>query len=685
MEVHGALPSPTPPGKSARLRDALGAALASALALAHLLQCVIFSGFRLVPGDIGDGRFNNLVLEHFLQALQGRYPFLSPGQFFPLTHTLEYSDNHWGTAWIYAGFRLLGIDVEGAFVGWLAVICVLNATSLFVLLRETGVSRSLSVPVAFFGVASCAVLRQIDHPQVLPFFPFIWCLFFIFRAWRDGDIRYLAPAFLLFAYQYYCYLYEGLYGLVLLGLLLAFIPFLPYGRPEFARSGPRFRTALPILAAAIFLGTAALVFLFLPYVSLVRSHGGAHPISELISISPRWSSWFTADPNSLLHRKQDFLPTEGIAIAENALFNSWVPWVLVPVAAIIIHSNRRSLSDRFELNLILACLLVWASTLLLFTCWGPQVSSVYVAICRYVAPLRGFRAISRIALLLGVIQAVFAGLVLEHLRSRPRPGGLRLLAVVAAWVLAVDTVSVGEISYDRGAERARYLSIAAQWREKGLGKPLVFAPGYTNQPWYAVQLDAWSAALAVHGATFNGYTSAVPDGYAFPPFLANSTLQNAGALLDRLHLPASGAAIVTDWGPRVDQEQGIQRWNLNASFAPRTSMRSLQLRPLEIVTIPVTLDYRGDRVLDLEADNIFISYRLLDAVHRHVDSPPSMRTRLATYSALRPVTIRMFIQAPGQPGDYTAHLSMVHEFVSWWEDEGFPGDIVSMTVRPPLP
>ncbi len=53
------------------------------LGVFQLTQSIWLSGFSNLPGDLGDGRFNNLVLEHGYQSLQGTQDWLSPGQFYP--------------------------------------------------------------------------------------------------------------------------------------------------------------------------------------------------------------------------------------------------------------------------------------------------------------------------------------------------------------------------------------------------------------------------------------------------------------------------------------------------------------------------------------------------------------------------------------------------------------------------
>ena len=74
----------------------------------------------MIPGDLGDARFNSVVLEHGFQWLTGQVAHLwSPSFFYPFERVLGLSDNHFGSGWSYALLRGFGLPREMAYVGWL--------------------------------------------------------------------------------------------------------------------------------------------------------------------------------------------------------------------------------------------------------------------------------------------------------------------------------------------------------------------------------------------------------------------------------------------------------------------------------------------------------------------------------------------------------------------------------------
>ena len=60
------------------------------------------NNFTSIPGDLGDARFNSVVLEHLYQWVSGDASYLwSPNYFYPFKWVLTFSDNHFGSAWSY--------------------------------------------------------------------------------------------------------------------------------------------------------------------------------------------------------------------------------------------------------------------------------------------------------------------------------------------------------------------------------------------------------------------------------------------------------------------------------------------------------------------------------------------------------------------------------------------------------
>jgi hypothetical protein len=79
--------------------------------------------------------------------------------------------------------------------------------------------------------------------------------------------------------------------------------------------------------------------------------------------------------------------------------------------------------------------------------------------------------------------------------------------------------------------------------------------------------------------------------------------------------------------------------------------------------------------------NISLSYRIFDDSKRTVDDPPSLRTAVPPLQPDQTISLNLMFVTPQSAGQYTIHLSMVHEGVAWWEDEGWGGDVISLVTE----
>src|SRR5260370_254542 len=79
---------------------------------------VLFTGFARTPGDLGDARLVNFLLEHDWRWLTGRAghrDLWSPPVFYPAAHTAAYSDLLLSALPFYAPWRLLGLPPDTPF------------------------------------------------------------------------------------------------------------------------------------------------------------------------------------------------------------------------------------------------------------------------------------------------------------------------------------------------------------------------------------------------------------------------------------------------------------------------------------------------------------------------------------------------------------------------------------------
>lgn len=190
--------------------------------------------FQSVPGDLGDARFNAIILEHNYRFLTGQWPATFwdlPWMFYPFKGGLALSDVLTGNLLTYAPFRFLGLDPLQAFAGWFVLSSILNFICAFLLLRVLGARDWASSVGAFLITFAFARGGFLNHAQLIPQYPtFLSILFFALycRESLEGKkIFFLVAAFASFAWQFWMGFYLWwfyLFALCLIGVSLLFVP-----------------------------------------------------------------------------------------------------------------------------------------------------------------------------------------------------------------------------------------------------------------------------------------------------------------------------------------------------------------------------------------------------------------------------------------------------------------------------
>lgn len=675
-----ALTAPKPPlllrlSVGANARAALILTVTVILSVSHAGQSIIFSHGKQIPGDFGDARLVNLILEHDYRSMLGESKFLSPAQFYPTKGTLVYSDNHLGTFLPYALVRWLGASRETAFQGWILLLLAANTACLLFLLRRIGVRSIIAGPAAFFGSSSSMLLFKMGHPQILPIFPFILMLSGVIAFLQSAEVKHLAAVALISAYQSLCYLYYWYFSLLIFFPLLVIAGLLFVDNDFWRQALLSLRRDRRLCAFSVVLALGITVCNLSPYFRF-SERTGTHSIEELADLAPNPGAWLSSSTFSVFyHSLRHHKP--GANIGENTLFAGGLVWLLMAMTLLSFIRLPKDKGLRLGSVLILTALLEMAFV----TTWHGRWGSAYLWTVGQIQAVRAFRAFPRIGYLLVILETVSVALFLEYLIGRSRGRLVKVAVIALALALPFDGLALGQASYSKAMAQKRGQALTAAWQRTGGRRVLVFAPGFTNQPVSVINTDCWQAAMDLGRASVNGYSGNAPAGYQ--TFLQIPTLKNAHTMVENLHLASNAYSLVTDWLPEDKQELGILTYSfeLKGKATPTSSIRDLFLRPLEEVTVPVDLENRELENLQCEAMRIFLSYRIYDDLNRPIALPESLRTAIKILPVGMTRGLLMRIQAPARKGIYEAHLSLVQESVAWWDDLGAKGSKIRLHVQ----
>lgn len=299
----------------------------------------------LIPGDRGDARFNNYILEHGHRWMTGQEDSFWDAPFmYPWKNTVAFSDSHLGTMPFYAAMRSMGLSREGAFQGWLLLMFALNYWLCLLALRRWAGHLALAACAAFIFAFGIFNIGQINNLQMMPRFMAPLAFLFFWRHLQTGSGRMLAWAALAVIYQLYCGLYMGL--ILLYGLFfLAVGHVVVYRKPSFLARFRAWRFAGLWLVTAT-AGALLLLPLLLPHLQVPPDVG--HRDFEAVATSiPRPSSYFFTHPaamswRSLSHHGVDAFPEWW----HHFHFLGITPWLALLAAPFLLGSKRMPTEQR---------------------------------------------------------------------------------------------------------------------------------------------------------------------------------------------------------------------------------------------------------------------------------------------------------------------------------------------------
>ncbi|BET66161.1 hypothetical protein ASA1KI_10790 [Opitutales bacterium ASA1] len=534
------------------------------LAVLHLTQAVWTSRGEAVPGDLLDGRFNNLVLEHGWQSLLGRQQWLSPGQYHPREYTLGWSDTHAGTLPFYALARALGAPVERAFQAWFVVVAALNTWAAMRLLGTLRTPDPLTGPLVFLVVAPAALVSFVaPHAQMLPLFAGFAAIDQSIR-WAHDRSRARLPAIAgWIAWQFAAAPYLAFFVVLALAIAAVFAFWMrpahggattpDYVEPAHA---PSPFAAWAIAAVGLAIGSAAAA----AYVTALGS-GYERPVAELRLLAPDWRAWFTAPPVSVWY-------ADGASGGPHLFSGAW-PWIASLVALGWGWTRR----NRPEGRTAFAAAATALAVALLFT--RVYSDSGFTLLAGLFEPLRAFRASGRSVLVVHLAQCMAAAFVLGALwRTCARPFVHPMLLALAVFG-ALETLAWRQPATPVASARARTDAVVAAWRAAGDRPILAFAPGFTNQPDQLAQLDAWSAALRLGRTTINGYSGDAPGSHL--AFVFTPSIENARALVAAQGIVYEDVSFVEAWSEPWASALDIRR----VETRPVSHLRGFALQPIE--------------------------------------------------------------------------------------------------------
>jgi hypothetical protein len=475
-------------------------------------------GFSLIPGDLGDNRFNNYILEHFYRWISGLDPTYWTARFFyPFPNTIAFSDNLLGSAVFYAFFRRLGLDRETAFQAWYILGFLFNyAAAVYVLDKLK--FKPLAVGVgAFFFSFGLPLMAEENHAQLIYRFGIPLACYFLWEFSERPKLSKLFGLGLSVVWQFYLAVYNGIFLAMLLAVMVVLRPFFTPSRTWMDRFNywPRrlivaWRQTSPmrrICFLGLLLGLGVSLYaLLLPYYTVTKIYGFSRGWSTVQSMLPRLQSFFLADGS---------LIWGGLSQRLQGVPMRWEHQLFPGLAVVLLVLTGLVWRPKSE-NRGIAWLHLWAMLALVGIIFWFQGFSIYRLVW-LVPGLNSIRAVTRIGLVLMWPAAIFMAYVLDSLLN-VQPGDSRRYArfgsaLFLIGLLCVETLAYNHITFSKVEAQNRLSAFKAMVPVDYPQDPVLILSGDKGQPWYANEIDAMLVAQDLGWPVLNGYSGNSPENY----------------------------------------------------------------------------------------------------------------------------------------------------------------------------
>jgi hypothetical protein len=501
---------------------------------------LVATRFDAVPGDLGDSRFNAIVLEHGFRLLRGdawHRVFWTPNwAFYPHKNVLAYSDNLIGTLPLYVAARAVGLGEMAAFNTWVVILSVANFISMALLLREARLSRLGAAVGGFVFAFAMPRGEQLNHLQLFPqlFTPLcFWCLLKMrsLRAWTVWGA--VACAVL----QLYAAVYVGWFLALALAICAVVTVFFAAASRGFrgALWGGFKRLWLHLVAAAL-LGMAALLPMAIHYAN-AQKEVGPRKYGEMLPMLPRVASYFLPADYTFLYHSMMLKMKQGLPVAhEHVMFAGFLVIACMAMMLVVLLRAPRQIAAHWWHCVLVAIWLTTVATTLFVD------GSLWGTLHRVIPGAGGIRAVSRIVMLQLLPLGAAAAWAVTGLERRL---GFVVAALFAALVVLENSGTAG-YHFSARDHAARIERIKRELTSTHCDT--FFLTG-SDEP-YKVQLDAMWASLLSKVPTINGYSGNTPRRWPFenPRDVRPGQLK---AWLHRHHAPIEGLCELHQQSPRM--------------------------------------------------------------------------------------------------------------------------------------
>jgi hypothetical protein len=636
--------------------------------------------FTAVPGDLGDARFNSVILEHVFQWLTQKGTSLwSPTFFYPFSGVLAFSDNHFGSALAYILFRSLGAGREVAFDCWFLIGLTLNFACSYLVIKRLGLNDFSAAAGAFAFTFALPALVQDNHAQLTYRFaiPLAYYAFFeiletkrLFPFWR---IAFWTSV------QFFCSIYLGIFLIYL--LIASFCGVFLWDRAsnffqEIRTSIVRESTHKKIIfIVMLVISTIAVSYLLYRYQSISASYGFKRSPSEIISMLPRISSYLLADHSRLSSWIGGFVTDIPMRHEHQMFFGAGI-WALSIYGAVVAWSK----SEMKQLAKIALFTFVF---MFLFTLNLGGIS-LYRAIS-YLPGLSAVRAVTRIVLVMLMPISILVAIGTQQLWNKidvNNKSEKLVLSLIVVILLGAEVVAYRQYSTPIAVWVAQQTALKNKLTMPLAADTILYVTGKNSVPNFVTELDGMILAQDMRLPTLNGYSGNAPPNYSDPsPCTSFHNRIDAYARFKDLPLAATNvlaARVMVVALENCDHEPIISEAGKIAASQAEHIQLSLSEMTIDQGFLKTKLSIKNNspsyfNTVRSDGPALRVSWRFINEKSKNIEMNANWEPRQDMALTIAPTTsasIDLLAILPSLPGNYLFQVSMVQDGVEWFHNMG---------------
>lgn len=481
-------------------------------------------GFAYVPGDFGDSRLINLLLEHnyrlFFQLNEQSFwssfgnSFWSPTwMFFPLPDSLAMSDVMTGASWLYAIFRWFSFDYQTSFQLWILSCAALNFVTAAWLFRTVGLSMIATLAGAWIYGFAMPRAGFLTHPQLIAGFYSPLAFLMLWKYSRSNrpcdEVLYLALFSTFFALQIWTSVYLGWFLGFFVGVGSMVLFLRKSSRPLLLN---KIRRSWKPILIAVFLLAILIGPLALKLLETGRKYGHRGWMDVTMYL-PEFYLFLLPHENSLLyHWLFEITPRSVKYLYEKLTFSGFVVF-LSPFILLRIYRKK---ADELIAAVPVPRILIWLAPVMVLLMFLlilkiKNTESLWRIPYMFFPGTKGLRSSGRLILMNLLAMGFSFGLLLDYTRSFfSRNKGIAIALAVFGFVILENTVFQTYAFKKTGHEQK--IGGLVEWLGEHREECDAFYY-YSDTPTPITQIDAMWASFLTGTPTLNAHSGASPAEY----------------------------------------------------------------------------------------------------------------------------------------------------------------------------